>query len=182
MFVFCLAVTAQTGKSTEDVVIVYVQPARALTEDGAWLDNWPAFRLTVRKWFSLGQRPRVIRERDCGGCPWLVVYPSRLTPADFDRHSTRPAWSPDGKTIAFRAGRVNPFHMDPPGAIWLLTLATGTLRALTDDGCTTTTTRIGLRWTLALHFASRHQRYGTMGYLASRLAGASGKDHVTSHL
>jgi len=125
--------TAQTGKTAHEPTIVNLQPVRTLTDDSSWFDMWPCFstdgqQVVFTRVPTKGDRRARLWQMPVTGGP-----PHPLTPADFERHCTRPDWSPDGKTIAFRAGRGNTFTNDQPGAIWLLTLATGEMKPLTDD-------------------------------------------------
>lgn len=133
------AMTAQSGKTPDEPAIVSLQPVRALTDDSSWFDTWPGFspdgkEIVFSRTPVTGERSARLWRMPADGGP-----PHPLTPIAFDRHCTRPDWSLDGKTIAFRAGRgtplkpMNPFTNDAPGAIWLFTVATGEMRPLTDE-------------------------------------------------
>lgn len=64
---------------------------------------------------------------------WIISVsggPARpLTPVDFPLHCTRPAWSPDGNLIAFRAARMD----ENAGGIWVIGADGHGLRRLTDE-------------------------------------------------
>src|SRR5215467_8278504 len=125
--------SAQSGKTAHQSTLVNLQPVRTLTDDSSWFDAWPSFspdgqETVFARTPIKGKRQAKLWRMSVTGGP-----PQPLTSADFKRQCTRPDWSPDGKTIAFRAGRGKYFLNDQPGAIWLLTLATGAMRPLTDD-------------------------------------------------
>ncbi len=131
--------SAQNRKTPDEPATVRLQPVRTLTDDSSWFDIWPSFSpdgqevVFTRAPVRGDRRARLWQVSLSGGVP------HSLTPADFERDCTRPDWSPDGKTIAFRAagrsrsqGRGNAFLYDTPGAIWLLTVATGAMKPLTN--------------------------------------------------
>ena len=104
----CLAVTlgstltAQSGQSASNAVIVNVQPTHNLTDDGAWLDNWAAFSpdgqevVFTRAPANAAHRARLWRMSVSGGAA------APVTPTDFDRHiAATPAQPPPAHDRTF---------------------------------------------------------------------------------
>lgn len=110
--------------------VVRLQPVRALTSDDSYSDGEPAVSpdgqtVVFTRIDAARQRRRRL---------WTVSIrgddPRPLTPEDFPYDCSRASWSPDGKSLAFRAGR--PERQGAPGAIWLMRLD-GSIRPLTDE-------------------------------------------------
>lgn len=110
--------------------IVRLQPVRALTADESYSDGEPAVspdgrRVVFTRIDAARQQRRRLWTVSIGGND-----PRPLTPLDFPYDCSRASWSPDGKSLALRAGR--PERPGEPGAIWLMTLD-GEIRPLTDE-------------------------------------------------
>ena len=118
-----------SGADSEPTV-VRLQPVRALTSDDDYSDGEPAVspdgqRVVFTRIDAARRQRRRLWTVSIGGND-----PRPLTPHDSPYDCSRASWSPDGNSLAFRAGR--PERPGAPGAIWLMTLD-GEMRPLTDE-------------------------------------------------
>ena len=105
------------------------QPVRLLTSDEHYDDGFAAASPDGKKVvFARGPADQSGKSR-----LWVIALDGGeahpLSPENFPFNCTRPAWSPDGTTIAFRAGRAD----EKAGGIWLMSSEGSNLRRLTDE-------------------------------------------------
>jgi len=120
---------AQQTADTAEQTIAMPQPVRLLTLDARYDDEYPAIA-PDGKWIVFS---RTSIERGATARLWVMSVDGSalrpLSPEDFPLHCTRPAWSPDGTTIAFRAARAD----ENAGGIWLISSDGVNPRRLTDE-------------------------------------------------
>jgi TolB protein len=120
---------AAPGAAQQSGVRFASTAVRVLTSDTAYDDQYPSYSPDSR--FVVFSR----RPVNGSGNSRLWIIPASggearpLTPAEFPLQSTRPAWSPDGKLIAFRAARAD----ENAGGIWIIGADGSGLRRLTDE-------------------------------------------------
>jgi Tol biopolymer transport system component len=120
---------AAPGSAQQSGVRFATTAVSVLTSDAEYDDQYPSYSSDGR--FVVFSR----RPVSGSGSSRLWIIPASggearpLTPAGFPLQCTRPAWSPDGKLIAFRAARRD----ENAGGIWIIGADGRGLRRLTDE-------------------------------------------------
>lgn len=122
------SVLAQQPSDGQESTVSMPQPVRLLTSDERYDDGYPAVSPHGMKIvFARGPAGQSGKYR-----LWVMATDGGeahpLSPENFPLSCTRTAWSPNGTTVAFRAGRD-----ENAGGIWLISSDGSNLRRLTDE-------------------------------------------------